>query len=457
MNFNADEGVVMSKSRRRRWRTCSLLWLYPLASLLAITGLLNSGSVEAGQSNVAAYVELTGLIDPPSAQSFLEQIKVAQADGASALIVRLDTPGGVGIDTEALVRGVLASPIPVVVWVGPGGARAQGVGALLAVAAHHSAMAPATTLGPAQPLDLRDYGSGTLDIEGPGSLDSLVEPIRRSRPDIGRARLTELSNVLGAADAQRLRIVDTVTASIPELLQGLKGRSLAVSERTVTLSEQPFSLRFMKMGLFERLVHGAVRPQAAYLLLLVGFFGIIFELYNPGVGAAALAGGVALAFGLYSLTVLPTSWAGAALIVAGFGCLLAELRTNRLGRLSALGFAAILVGSLQLFPGVHPALGLPWWAVGAGLAATAIFFLSIMTSAIRARAAKPLVGTEGLVGSLGIARTDISPGGQVMARGTLWRAQTVGAAIGQGTSIKVLGVKGLVLMVEPAEEISPGS
>jgi len=405
---------------------------------------------------VAAYTELTGLIDPASTESLLKQINVAEQDGASALIVRLDTPGAVGIDADRLIRGVLAAPIPVVVWVGPADAHAQGVGALLTAAAHYSAMAEGATLGPAEPLDLKNYRTRAR-TEAPQSSSGILEAIRRSRPGVGRAGLAQLANELGASEAERLQIVDSVTSSIPELLLGLKGQSLGLGGRTVTLSDRPFTLRFMKMGLVDRLIHGATRSPTAYLLLMVGLFGIIFELYNPGVGAAALAGGVALGFSLYALTVLPTSWGAAAMIVAGFGLLLAELRTNRLGRLSALGFAAVVVGSLRLFAGAHPALGLPWWAVATGLAATAIFFLSIMTSAIRARAAKPLVGTEGLVGSLGIARTDISPEGQVMARGTLWRAQTVGAAIGQGTSIKVLGVKGLVLMVEPAEEISPGS
>jgi membrane-bound serine protease (ClpP class) len=431
--------------------------LFLAASSVILASYVISGPVAAAQVNPAAYVEVTGLIDPAVADSLLEQIKVAERDGASALIVRLDTPGAVGIDADRLVRGVLDSPIPVVVWVGPGDARAEGLGALLAVAAHYSAMAQDAKLGPAEPLDLRNYSRRQPSTEGPQSLSALLNTIRGGRPEIRGAGLAELARQqLGASNAEGLRMTDAVTGSIPELLRGLKGQSLAVQGGTVTLSDQPFTLRFMKMGLAERLLHGAVRPPAAYLLLMVGLFGIIFELYNPGVGAAALAGGVSVGFGVYGLTVLPTSWLGAAMLIAGFGLLLADLRTNRLGRLSALGFAAIAVGSLRLFAGAHPALELPWWAVAVGLAATAIFFLSIMTSAIRARAAKPLVGTEGLVGSFGIARTDISPEGQVMARGTLWRAQTVGAAIGQGTSIKILGVKGLILMVEPAEEISPG-
>ena len=451
---------LASQSRRRlTGRGLSRFWsLCLVASSLILASFVISGPGEAAQVNPAAYVEVTGLIDPAVANSLLDQVKVAERDGASALIVRLDTPGAVGIDADRLVRGVLDSPIPVVVWVGPGDARAEGVGALLTVAAHYSAMAQTATLGPAKPLDLKDYSRRPPRTEGPQSLNVLLETIRRSRPDIRGAGLAELaSKQLGASDAERLQITNAVTGSIPELLRGLKGQSLALQGRTVALSDQPFTLRFMKMGLAERLLHAAVRPPAAYLLVMVGLFGIIFELYNPGVGAAALAGGVSLGFGVYGLTVLPTSWLGAAMIIAGFGLLLAELRTNRLGRLSALGFAALAVGSLRLFAGAHPALGLSWWAVAVGLAATAIFFLSIMTSAVRARAAKPLVGTEGLVGSFGIARTDISPEGQVMARGTLWRAKTVGAAIGQGTSIKILGVKGLILMVEPAEEISPDS
>lgn len=162
-------------------------------------------------------------------------------------------------------------------------------------------------------------------------------------------------------------------------------------------------------------------------------------------------------FGFYSFTLLPTSWAGVAMLLAGLTLLILDLRTHRLGPLTALGFAAILAGSLWLFAGAHPALRMSWWAIALGMAGTAIFFLSIMTSALKARAAKPVIGTEGLVGSVGVARTDISPEGQVMARGTLWRARTLGAAIGRGTPIKVKGIKGLTLMVEASEDDDPTS
>jgi membrane-bound serine protease (ClpP class) len=457
MNRLPGEGFL--KSHRERLIAPpgrSLSFLLPAA--LVVAGCLIPGGAEASQNNLAAFVELTGLIDPASAESLLEQIEGAEKDGASALIVRLDTPGAVKTDVNRLVRAIVGSPIPVVMWVGPGDAGAEGAGTLLTMAAHYSAMTPAATLGPAEPVDLKNYRGGRPSTRASQSAEILLELIGRSRRGVQRTSKTDvLHRKVGAGNAERLGMVDATTGSISELLQGLKGRSITVNGRAVTLSDEPFTLRFMKMGLIERLLHGAARPEAAYLLLLVGAFGIIFELYNPGVGAAALAGGVALGFGIYALTVLPTSWLGAALIGAGFGLLVLDLRTNRLGVSSAVGFAAILTGSLLLFVGVHPSLRLSLWAVAAGLAATAIFFVSIMTSALAARAAKPLVGTDGLVGSIGVARTDISPEGQVMARGTLWRAHTVGAAIGRGTPIKVMGVRGLILMVEPAEEIAPGS
>ncbi len=211
------------------------------------------------------------------------------------------------------------------------------------------------------------------------------------------------------------------------------------------------------MPLLGRLLHGSVRPPAAYLLLLGGIFAILFELYNPGVGGAALCGGVAAGFSLYGFAILPTSWLGVALILIGLGLLTAELQRSRLGILTAAGLGSLLAGSIVSFAGAPASMRLPWWAIAAGIAGTLAFYFSVMPAAIRSRVARPLAGAENIVGTHGVARTDVSPEGQVMARGTLWRARTLGAAIPQGSSVEIKGVAGLTLMVEPAEQHVPES
>lgn len=210
----------------------------------------------------------------------------------------------------------------------------------------------------------------------------------------------------------------------------------------------PYELRFHQMGLLDRMKHSAARPVAAYLLLLLGFFGLVFELYNPGVGAAAIGGGVTWAFGFHALTVLPTSWFATALLVLGLAFFQLDLRRGAFGVLTATGVASFAAGSAVLF---EAPLRLPLWVVAIGVAMVLVFFTSVMTAAIRARIARPIAGSDGLVGTTGTARTDISPSGQVMARGTLWRARTLGAAIAQGTEVQIKAVSGLMLIVEPLD------
>ncbi|MDQ4149561.1 MAG: hypothetical protein M3164_06200 [Actinomycetota bacterium] len=418
--------------------------------VLLASAVLSQASAQPANGNIADYVEVTGFIDPSVARSLRSQVEGAARRGAAAIIVRVDTPGALGATARQVVDAVATSSVPVVVWVGPGEATAGGAGALLALSAGYTAMSPSARLGPLEPIDLRAYRTGADQRASTPDPLALLPPEEDWLGADARSALT--SGPVEASEAARLRIIDATADSMPALLQSLKGKTVRAHGGERTLPDTPFTLRFMKMGLLERLTHSAARPTIAYLLLLLGVFGLLFEVYNPGIGASGLAGGVALMFGFHALTVLPTSWTGVALMIGGIALLVADLRANRLGAVTVLGFVTLAAGSVLLFARAHPSLRLPWWAIAMGLAANAIFFLSVMTSALKARAAKPLIGTEGLVGSMGVARTDISPEGQVMAKGTLWRAQTLGAAIGRGTPIKVKGIKGLTLMVEPSDE-----
>jgi membrane-bound serine protease (ClpP class) len=425
--------------------------LTTLAGLCLVCGVFGAAPARAASPgpNVVNYFELTGLTDPGSAHSLLRVIERAGQGGASALIIRVDTPGGLQARMAPIVRAVLDSKVPVIVWVGPGDARARSAGALLVSAAHYTSMSRAAMVGPAEPLDL----SVGRSADSPGRTDesaAWAAILRRGKLKPGAVEALRTRS-LGSQQAQSLGVVDQVAGSMPDLLQSLKGRTLTVDGRSYVIGNGPFILRFTKMAVLDRLVHGAVRPAAAYFLVLFGLYLLIFELYNPGVGGAGLAGTVSLMFGFYSLTALPTSWASMALILAGMALLTADLRTNRLGLRTWGGFLALAAGSFWLYPAASPALRMPLWATLMGLSLTALFFLSVMTSAVRARSAKPLVGTEGLVGGAGLAKTDISPEGQVMARGTLWRARTLGVAIGRGSPVTIKGIKGLILMVEPAE------
>lgn len=409
-----------------------------------------AGSGSATRSFID-YVELTGLFDPASADFLSDQIGRSEDSGSSALVVRVDSPGSVGVSVGRIIGRMMAARVPIVVWVAPGAAQAHSVAAFMVAAADVAVMAPSATIGPAS-------AEAVVNSSTPASrrnqerraLGALIEA-GVNRQDTARLKRSPIS----AAQAQQSGLIDFRAASLQRLLEGLGGRRVEAGGEARALPEGPFVPRFHKMSLLGRLMHGAVRAPAAYLLLLGGVFALLFELYNPGVGGAAVAGGIALGFSLYGLSILPTAWLPVGLVLAGLALLTADLQVSRLGGLTAAGLGALLFGSGLMFAAAPAAMRLPWWAIAAGTAATLAFYFSVMPAAIRSRIARPLAGAENIVGTLGVARTDVAPEGQVMARGTLWRARTLGAAIAQGSQVEIKGVAGLTLMVEPAGQHVP--
>lgn len=434
-------------SKRKITSSVALLW-----GIGALMTFLVSSAPAKGQSvsSLVDFVDVEGVIDPVTSRFLDKRIESAEAERAIVLI-RLDTPGGLDVSMRQMTQRILNSSVPIVVWVSPPGARAASAGVFLTYASHIAAMSPGTNIGAAHPVDL---GGGGDDVASQKATNDAAAYLRSIAKERGRSvewadEAVKESVSLDAAEALDRDVIDLVAATTPELLNHIRGKQIQVKGGPVTIPDEEFTLRFHKLGLLDSLLHGAVRPEVAYLLLLIGFYGLIFEMYNPGIGAAGVMGGIALIFGFYGLSVLPTSWAGLALVLLGLAFFIAELHIAGLGVFTAGGVVAMLVGSIMLFSGGQ--IRLSWWAIGGAVTATLLFFVSVMTAAIRARTAKPLSGSEGIVGTRGTARTDIAPDGQVMARGTLWRARTLGAAIAQGTIVEIKGTSGLMLMVEPAE------
>lgn len=412
------------------------------------------GSPASSQSGGVEFIDISGVIDPVTSRFVERQIDRAADAEAKLLIVRMDTPGGLDSSMREIVRELLNAPIPVAVWVAPPGARAASAGVFITYSAHIAAMAPGTNIGAAHPVNL---GGETDDVTEQKVTNDAVEYIvgiakLRGR-DVGFAEdAVRESASLDAERAMESGVVEIVTPSLDQLLSEIDGRVVVVApDREVEIDLEGAQVTFHKMSLLERLLHVVVTPEIAFLLLMIGFYGIIFELYNPGIGAAGVLGGVALILGFYALSVLPTSWAGVGLIVLAVAFFAIDLHTAGLGVFTVGGTVALIAGGLLLFAGADPEFRLAWWAIAGAVLVSLLFFVGVMTAAVRARMAKPVSGAEGLVGTIAEARTDIAPEGQVFARGTLWRARTAGVAVGKGDKVKILGVVGLTLMVEEAK------
>jgi membrane-bound serine protease (ClpP class) len=434
---------------------------------LLVAGLLGSlagvaGAQESPAPNVDV-IEVEGVIDGPTADYLISRLDAAQ-DDAYAAVIQLDTPGGLDIAMRDVIERIMQSEVPVIVWVAPQGSRAASAGTFIAYAANLTYMAAATELGAATPVNLSgDDLSGTLEEKVTNDAVAFITELARERGrdvEFAEAAVRD-AEAIGVTEAVERGVVDGQASSLRQLLEAVDGVDVEVaSGETVTLETwdpatgPTVTLRFQQMDLLQRLQHALTSPEVAFLLLLAGAFGIIFELYNPGIGLAGILGAAALLMGFYGLSVLPTNWLGVLFVMLAVGLLLVDLHTAGLGAWTAAGMVMLVVGGLMLFSGADPALSLSPWAIAAAVAGTLLFFVSVMTAALRVRLRRPITGEEAMAGTVGVAKTDIAPEGTVMTKGTLWRARTMEMGIAAGSKVQVKATEGLVLLVEPLHEDS---
>jgi membrane-bound serine protease (ClpP class) len=429
-------------------------------SLIALAGLLLlQPALAQDQAPPLDVITFEGVIDPTVAGYLSGRLDAAGRDGAVAAVIEMNTPGGLDVSMRAIIGDILDSNVPVIAWVSPRGARAASAGTFLVYASHLAYMAEATELGAATPVNLGGEADETLSRKAIEDAVAFITELARLRGrdvDFAEAAVRQAAS-LGATDAAARGVVDGIASSLGELLRALDGRRVELADGSMVTLETwdeaagtpSVTVRFQGMNLLQRLLHAITNPEIAFMLLLIGTYGIIFELYNPGIGLAGILGAVSLLLGFYALNVLPTNWAGVLLIVLAVIFFLVDLQTAGLGIWTAGGIAALVVGGLILFSGAAPALQLSPWAIAAAVAGSLVFFVSVMTAALRVRLRRPVTGAEGILDTVGIAKTDIAPEGVVMTKGTLWRARTMETGIAAGDKVLVKATEGTVLLVEP--------
>lgn len=445
---------------------CLLLSGLFVALLAAVAPAQSSGPL-------VDVVEVEGIIDQTVADYLIERLDRAAADGAEVVVVSLDTPGGLGVSMDEMVEAISTSKVPVAVWVGPSGARAISAGVFIAYSSHVLAMAPATTIGAATPVDLgggdlsekiissaegellalaqqhgrdQDFARGAVRdgaVVAIGDLDQLPADAELP-PGIDADQVT----VVSAADLEAHPVADLVAASLPDVLTALDGRTVQLmdaqgqtSDRTIAIDQATANVRFNNLGLVRRVLHTVANPTLAYLLLIGGALALLFEVFQPGFGVAGVSGIVLIGLALYGLAVLPVNWLALGLVVLGLLLLAADLAIAGLGALSAGGTIALAVGSFLLFSEA-PALRLSLWLIAPVVLFNLLFFVIIMTSVLRAQSSQAMLGAEGMQGREGVVRSILNPEGHIFVNGALWRARApehVGK-VKTGTKVRVLGV-----------------
>ncbi len=431
--------------------------LLVLIAAMAVLFFEVSAAQEQAVTRVVDLIQVEGIIDPPVADYLTSELRAAQKDGVHAAIVQLDTPGGLEVSMRSIVQDILDSEVPVIVWVAPRGARAASAGTFIAYSANLAFMAEATELGAATPVNLGGDLPEAIERKATEDAAAFIRSLAaaRGRNERWGESAVRSAASIGATEAVSINVIDGLASSLRELLERLDERRVEVaSGRLVTLETwdqgaPTVTVRFQDLTLIDRVLHAVTSPEIALLLLLAGVFGLIFEVYNPGIGLAGILGAGCLLLGFYALSVLPTNWLGVLFVAGAIALLVIDLHTSGLGVFTVAGVGALVAGSLLLFAGADPALRLSGWAIAAAVVTTLLFFISVMTAAVRVRLRRPVTGEEGMIGAVAEAKTDIAPEGTVITKGTLWRARTMETGIAAGSKVRVMATEGLVLLVEP--------
>ncbi len=420
--------------------------------LLAGLALVLALATVAGAQTVTT-LELDGVISPITVRLVSAAIERSRADGATALVILLDTPGGLERSMRSIVREMLNAPVPVVVYVSPTGARAASAGAFITIAAHVAAMAPATNIGAAHPVAA---GGGAVDKESMRKIENdaaaFIRSVARERGrNVDWAEKAVRTSVSATErEALKLGIIDLVADNLPQLLERIDGREVRTAAGPVTLRTRGAVVRPVEIGWRDKFLAVITDPNVAYVLLMLGMLGLFFELANPGVILPGIIGGICLILAFFAFQTLPINWAGLLLILFGIVLLIAEIKVVSHGVLTIGGVIAILLGSVMLVNTSELPIRVSWTVIIPVVAVTAGIFVFAISAGVRAQLSRPTTGAAGLLSEVGEVKTAIDPEGAVLVRGELWTAVANGPGIGVGERVRVVGVEGLKLRVERA-------
>lgn len=438
-----------------------------LAVLLGVAAGLSAfpAGVAIGEPRNAVVIAVSGAIGPGTAGYIVQSLREAQQQNAAVVVLRMDTPGGLDSAMRDIIRGMLASPVPVLAYVAPSGARAASAGTFILYAAALAAMAPGTNLGAAAPVSL--FGSTPLSQPDRGKADNSAAG---TPPDAMQIKVTNdaAAYIRGLAvlhgrnadwaekavrEAVSLpyeaaldqHVIDLVASDLPDLLAQADGRSVIVQGRPMRLETRGLQIISIEPTWRDRLLGLLTDPTIVYLLILAGIIGVAFELSHPGIYAPGVIGAICLLVGGYGLNLLPIDYAGLALVLLGLGLMIAEAFVPAFGAFVLGGATAFVIGSLMMFH--MPGAGLPLSIIAGATLASAMLFGVLLTLLLRARRRHVVTGTAALIGLPGRIIGWTGSEGEVLVQGERWRARAA-HSLQPGQSVRVTGRDGLTLLVQ---------
>jgi membrane-bound serine protease (ClpP class) len=433
----------------------------------AMLALLPCGGTAAAAER-ALVLEVDGAIGPPLADYIVRELRAARPEEVGIVILRMNTPGGLDTSMRQIVSAILASPVPVATYVAPNGARAASAGTYIAYASAIAAMAPGTNIGAATPIQLAgsplspsgharqkekpETAGEPEDAETRKIVNDAIAYIKSLAAISGRNADWAVDAVrsaasLPAAEALSLHVIDVIADDVPDLLRKIDGRKVNVAGKPQVLAtaaleavNDPPDWRTELLGL-------VTNPNVAFILMLIGVYGLILEFFNPGAVAPGLIGAISLLVALYALALLPISYAGAALVLLGVALMIAEAHIGAFGALGVGGIAAFVIGALMMFPTRAPGFTLSAGVIAGAAIGSAALFILVLAALLRSRKQPVVTGSEALVGAEGETVAWEGSEGRVRVQGEIWRARA-DAALADGSRVRVVGRDGLVLRVE---------
>jgi membrane-bound serine protease (ClpP class) len=397
-------------------------------------------------------IKIDGAINPVVATFIHRSIEKASSENAACLLIHLNTPGGLLNSTRNIVGDILESPIPVIVYVSPAGAHAGSAGVFITLAADVAAMAPGTNIGAAHPVTMQGTADSIMNSKSTNDAAAFIRTIAeyRSRNLQWAEDAVRQSVAITASEALQKNIIDLIVPNDRELLNQVDGKLIKRDSTGFRLHTRGAVIQLMEMGFTEKLLNIISDPDIAYILLILGLLGLLFEFFNPGIIFPGIIGFISLVLAFYALNTLPVNYAGLALIVFGVILLLLEIKVVSHGMLAIGGIASLLAGSLML---IRPGSGLEVMRISriliiSTVAITSGFFLFVIGMGIKAQRRKPVMGMDALVGETAVTLEVLNPSGIVGIHGEIWNALSISGMIHMGEKVRVKEVKNLTLYVE---------
>jgi membrane-bound serine protease (ClpP class) len=460
-------------------RSFPRLFLLLLVALAAV-----SGWAQPPPPSVA-LLSVEGGIGPATADFIERGLVKAQKSGAQLVVLKMDTPGGLDTAMRQIIKDILGSPVPVAAYVAPSGARAASAGTYILYASQIAAMAPGTNLGAATPVNMG--GAPGTEPEAPrpkadpdktgkakdengekeGRVPGNQDAMRSKQVNDASAYIRGLAQLRGrnvewaekavresvslsATEALKLKVIDIVAIDVDDLLKQVNGRKVSAGGVERTLDTAKAQVERIEADWRTKLLSVITEPSVAYILLLIGIYGLFFEFYNPGFVVPGVVGAIALLTALFALQMLPVSYAGLALLILGVAFMVAEAFIPSFGTLGIGGAIAFVLGSVMLIDTDVPGYDIPWSIIAAVTAVSAFFVLVVVGMAVKARQRPVVTGKEELLGSVGEMVEDGAPEGFAFIRGENWRVRGTGA-LRKGQKVRVVAVRGLLLDVVAVE------